>query len=188
MAQRTYTPGRTSLSAMIFNKVLEAELEQCLEGNFVLGYKGRDDWKGTRQFNLDSFPGRLIGREWRRLLLHEYERGRSPLGSSTAPPPRLPCRTLWIPRRTSNDFPITTTRARCSVGLLVCYSSTEELKMEGCLESGDSLIAARLEYGRTLYPDYPMASFTKVRNVPIALQNVYEGARIYWSVQFQVMK
>lgn len=43
MAQRTYTPGRTSLSAMIFNKVLEAELEQCLEGNFVLGYKGRDD-------------------------------------------------------------------------------------------------------------------------------------------------
>lgn len=60
--------------------------------------------------------------------------------------------------------------------LLDCYNSTEELKMEGCLESGDSLIAARLEYGRTLYPDYPMASFTKVRNVPIALRNVYEGA------------
>lgn len=59
--------------------------------------------------------------------------------------------------------------------LLDCHDSIK--RKEGCLESGDSLIAARLEYGRTLYPDYPMASsFTKVRNVPIALQNVYGGA------------
>lgn len=93
---------------MIFNKVLEAELEQCLVEDFVPRDAGmKDGCKGTKQFNLDEGPGRLIGREWR-VVLHEYKRGRRALGSSfAAPPPRLPCTpcsTLWIPRRSSDDF------------------------------------------------------------------------------------
>jgi len=95
---------------MIFNKVLEAELEQCLEESFVLREEGMDDGcKGTQQFNLGLLSGRPIGREL--AVLHEYKRGRSALGSSTAPapPPRLPCSTLWSPRRTNDDFCICAT-------------------------------------------------------------------------------
>jgi hypothetical protein len=96
---------------MIFNKVLEAELEQCLDRDFVLREEGvKDGCKGTQQVNLRLLSGRLIGREWL-AVSHEYKRGRSVLGSSTAPapPPRLPCSTLLIPRRSSDDFCICAT-------------------------------------------------------------------------------
>ena len=113
VAQRTYTSGRTSLSAMISNKVLEAELEQCLDDGLRKDGGMKDDCKGTQKSNLRMLSGRLIGRE-RFLVSHEYKRGRSALGSSTAPapPPRLPCSkppTMWIPRRSSDDFCICAT-------------------------------------------------------------------------------
>jgi hypothetical protein len=139
---RTYTSGRTSLSAMILIKVLDAELEQCLERD--LGQGGRR----SGSCNLDWGKMRVVGR----VVVYKRGRCKGSTAAAAAPPPRwrlrrLPCSTQRIACRTKDDFCICTTSmmivcmllgwdtlaADVETGVASCPAEVQYMHDERCL-------------------------------------------------------